>query len=145
MPGAVLDLVGNRCRPRAVQLISAGTEVPGEPGVSAAGDLQPNAVPGCEDVRDIRERDAQPPDLARRSIGRRAPDDLVGEVAGPAAGVHVAQPDEHIAVRVVRAQVQLDNRRTGHLHLLRELAGAEGQHVGARLDRRVIAAAGVAH
>ncbi|CKS86306.1 Uncharacterised protein [Mycobacterium tuberculosis] len=67
----------------------------------------------------------------------------VADIAGPALRVHLADPNEHVDVGVVRAVHQLDDGVSVHAEVVGEGRPGEAQHIGARGQPAVVAVTAV--
>src|SRR3984957_19329305 len=90
-PGsAEVELMGGGLESAACRRGLTGPEVTGVAGMAAAGDQHADACPGADPVGDRVELDA---DGVSR-VGQ--PPIAVADISGPAPGVDLADPDEHV-------------------------------------------------
>lgn len=129
--------VGSRLELPSGEYRFRGAEVSRIAGKPTTGDQHPDAGVGAESVGDGVPLDA---DQLRRVT--KAPV-AVADIAGPALRVHLADPNEHVDVGVVRAVHQLDDGVSVHAEVVGEGRPGEAQHIGARGQPAVVAVTAV--
>ncbi len=85
------------------------------------------------------------PSSSTRTVSASAAQPLVAvaDVAGPALGVDLADPDEQVDMRIVGAVREFDDRVPVHEQIMGEGRAGERQHVFARREPAVVAVAAV--
>ncbi len=116
----------------------AGAEIARKPWMRPACHQQPNPRSRRESVCNSVEFDSDETGLPGTS------DERVGYVARAALGVHLADPDEHVVVRVVAAVLQFGHRGADHVQIGGQRVTGVGQHIGAPGQPRVVAIPGFA-
>src|SRR6476661_1629797 len=73
-----------------------------------------------------------------RGDARVEPNESIGEIPRPAAGIDIAQPNEKVGVRVVDAHDQIERRGTDDLEVLGKWRAGERDDVFAGLELSVV-------